>query len=366
MQTENQTDQHFWSVIPAGGAGTRLWPLSRAAKPKFLLPLLGERSLLQQTVDRVVPFSSPNRTIIVAGADHADEIAVQVPELPAENILIEPSPKGTAPAIGLAALLIHERDPEAIMASFAADHAVQNLKAFGSALRSAQLSASDGWLTTIGLTPTRPETGYGYIQRTDTIISTSTPTPVYVASRFTEKPDLDLAETFIASGRYLWNASMFFWRVDRFIEEMATHQRRLFDSLSAIANAWHSSDQNDVLQSNWTSIQSMTVDQGIMEKTASFAVVPAEMGWSDVGDWHGLGELLEKDDDGNSIRADCILEDVTNSVVYSTTDRLVAMIGIDGLVVIDTPDALLVIPRDRAQGVRSIVDQLRKNNDERN
>ncbi len=365
MQSDIQSDRNFWSVIPAGGAGTRLWPLSRAEKPKFLLPLLGERSLLQQTVDRLTPFSPLERTIIVAGPAHADEIARQVPDLPTENIVIEPSPKGTAPAIGLAAILIHERDPDAVMASFAADHAVQNLEAFGAAIRSAQLAASEGWLTTIGLTPTRPETGYGYIERTEAIASTNTPVPVYVASRFTEKPDFELAEAFISSGRFVWNASMFFWSVDRFIEELAIHQPSLFESLSAIAGAWRSADRADVLQREWSSIESMTVDQGLMEKVSGFAVVPAEMGWSDVGDWHGLGELLEKDDHENSIRAESIVEDVSNSVVYSTTDRLVALIGIDGLVVIDTPDALLLIPRDRSQEVRSIVDQLRESNDDR-
>ena len=352
-------DQTFWSVIPAGGAGTRLWPLSRADRPKFLLPLLGDRSLLQQTYDRIVPYSTPQRTMIVAGARHASEIARQLPDLPAENIIIEPYSNGTGPAIGLAALLIRRSEPNAIMGSFAADHVITDEAAFGSALQTAQKAARIGWLTTIGLTPTRPETGYGYIERTDEKVIDDATGAAYRAAGFSEKPSLECASQFLATGNYLWNASMFIWNVDRLAEELATHQPELFEALDRIVCAWPEVDRQDVLTREWVALKSVTIDQGIMEQCDRIAVVPAEMGWSDVGDWHGLGELLEQDANQNSVPRQLLQHDASGCMVWSTSNRLVALVGVENLAIVDTPDALLILNRDRAQDVRRIVDQLK-------
>ncbi len=225
----------FYSVIPAGGAGTRLWPLSRAARPKFLLPLIGGKSLLQLTADRVAPISPPDRIYTVSGKSHIAAIARQLPDLPEENMIAEPAMRGTGSAIALAALLISQHDPRAIMGSFAADHNIGNVDAFHQALSTAIASAEAGYLTTIGIEPNRPETGYGYIERSDDLAFPG----AYVARRFVEKPDLATAEQFLETGRYLWNASMFVWRVDVFLREFERAQPELFAQLETIAACWN-------------------------------------------------------------------------------------------------------------------------------
>ncbi len=352
------TESAFWSVIPAGGSGTRLWPLSRSSRPKYLLPLIGDRSLIQQTWDRLLDLSPPERILVVAGPAHAEEIERQLPDLPAENLVIEPCPRGTAPAIGLAARLIADRDPNAVMGSFAADHVVDDQTAFERAVATAVQTAAQGWITTIGIEPTRPETGYGYIERTDDVVMSVNTGTAFRAAGFTEKPDLERAKSFIASGRYSWNASMFIWSLNTFDREMQTHLPALWRSLGEVAAGWRNQGEDSRGRRAWESLEPVTIDQGLMERSSRIAVVPAEMGWSDVGDWHGLGELTETDDDGNGLKAKVLQHDSTSSVVWSTTGRLIGLVGVEDLVVIDTPDALLVMPRNRAQDGRKIVEQL--------
>lgn len=352
--------EHFWAVIPAGGSGTRLWPLSRSARPKFLLPLLGKDSLLQQTFERLTHLTVPSRILVVCGPAHAAAIARQLPDLPTENIIVEPSPNGTGPALALASALIQRRDPRAVMGSFAADHDVVSLEDFCDAVRTAVATAELGDLVTIGLTPTRAETGYGYIERTDDIrLETPTGT-AYRAARFVEKPEQERAERYVASGKFLWNASMFFWRVDALASEIRRLQPEISTGVRKIVSAWESREQERITARVWAGLPNVTIDQGIMEKASRVAVVPAEMGWSDVGDWHGLGELIEQDDLGNSVRGDLVQIDTVNSVVWSESRRMVATVGLDNVIVVDTDDALLVIDRSRSQDVRQIVDLLKE------
>lgn len=359
MNTSNGHVKHLWAVIPAGGSGTRLWPLSRAARPKFLLPLLGEESLLQQTFRRVTRLTPPDQVLIVCGPAHAASIARQLPELPEANIIIEPSPNGTGPALALASALIQRLDPRAIMASFAADHDITDLDAFDAAVRTAIRAAELGDLVTIGLTPTRPETGYGYIERTaEERVNTSTGI-AYRAERFVEKPDLDTAQGYVESGQFLWNASMFIWRVDSLAHELRRLQPEILAGVTEIARSWGQRDQDRTLSRIWNTLPNVTIDTGVMEQAQRVAVVPAEMGWSDVGDWHGLGELLEQDSGGNATRGDLIQIDTANSVVWSESQRMVATIGVENVVIVDTEDALLVVHRDRCQDVRQVVDQLK-------
>jgi mannose-1-phosphate guanylyltransferase len=353
-------ERNFWAVIPAGGSGTRLWPLSRAARPKFLLQLLGERSLLQQTRTRLADLCPPEQTFVVCGPAHAASIARQVPEIPAVNLLVEPAPRGSGPAIGLAAALIAKRDPNAIMGSFAADHDVTDEDSFRRAVRTAIKASRDGWLVTIGLTPTRPETGYGYIERTDEVVVDGDQGTAFRALRFVEKPNLETATDYVASGRFLWNASMFIWRAQTLLDEMARQQPDLHAALTTIAAAWGTPAQEQVTAKVWSTLADSTIDQGIMEHAERVAVVPADMGWSDVGDWHGLGELIEHDSVGNSVHADIIQFETRNSVIWSETQRLIALIGLENTVVVDTDDALLVVDRARAQDVRRIVEQLKQ------
>ncbi len=359
----------FWAVIPAGGSGTRLWPLSRAQRPKFLLPLLGNRSLLQQTADRLSPLADPTRTMVVCGPSHAASIARQLPSVPEGQLIVEPAPRGSLPAIALATALIARLDPEAIVGAFAADHDVADPATLLMAVQTASLAAKQGRLVTIGIEPTRPETGYGYIERTSEIIAHSdravdlpSPSVAYAAAQFHEKPDLERATAYVESGRYLWNASMFIFAAGTLMENLERYQGDLFAAVNRIADAWNTPDREPVMAEVWSSLKAMNIDEGIMEPAAGdgrVAVVPADFGWSDVGDWHGLGELIEHDGLGNSVRGDFLQLETTDSVVWSETGRIVALIGLHNVVVVDTEDALLVIDRSRAQDVRKVVDELK-------
>ncbi|MGB3307970.1 MAG: sugar phosphate nucleotidyltransferase [Thermomicrobiales bacterium] len=352
---------NFWAVIPAGGAGTRLWPLSRAARPKFLLPLLGERSLLQQTVDRLLDLTDHEHMMIICGPTHAAEIIRQLPELPTANVIMEPFPSGTLPALALAAALIERQDPEAIMGSFAADHDVADREAFTAALRTAIVTARQGSMVTVGITPTRPETGYGYIERTDEQVLVTDSGTAFRAARFVEKPNLETATEYVESGTFLWNAAMFVWNVASFQRELLRLQPEVHAGIQTILRAWDSGERERVVAGTWAKMPDVTIDNGIMEHAELVAVVPAEMGWSDVGDWNGLGELIERDALGNSVRGDLLQIDTTNSVIWSETARMVAMVGLDSIIVVDTKDALLVVDRSKSQEVRKVVDQLKKN-----
>jgi mannose-1-phosphate guanylyltransferase len=349
----------FWAVIPAGGSGTRLWPLSRSTRPKFLLPLLGQQSLLQQTFDRLLRLTDPHHIVVVCGPAHVAAIARQLPDLPSGNIIVEPAPNGTGPALALATALIARQDPDAIMGSFAADHDVTEPESFENAVRTAIAAARGGDLVTIGLNPTRPETGYGYIERTDTVLIETAIGTAYRAARFIEKPDLETAESYLEAGTFLWNAAMFTWQVGTLLRELERQQPEIFEGVQTIANAWDSRLRERVTASTWPTLPNITIDHGIMEHAEHVAVVPAEMGWSDVGDWNGLGEMIEQDALGNSVKGDLLQIDTTNSVIWSETGRMVAMVGLDNIIVVDTDDALLVIDRNKSQDVRQVVDRLK-------
>lgn len=351
--------ERFWAIVPAGGSGTRLWPLSRAARPKFLLTLTGKKSLLQQTVDRLTPLATPERTLVVCGPAHAAPVARQLPELPEANIIVEPAPRGSAPAIVLATALIARREPNAIVGSFAADHEVADQDAFTRAIRTAIAAARQGWLVTVGLEPTRPETGYGYIERTADVVAQADEGTAYRSVRFVEKPDLATATAYLEAGRSLWNASMFVWQAGTLLEEVARQQPELFAAVTRIAASWGLPDQDRVTAEVWANLAESTIDQGILERAERVAVVPANMGWSDVGDWNNLGDLIEQDDAGNRVRGDLVQEASTDCVVWSETDRLVALVGLTDVAIVDTEDALLVVNRKHAQEVRRIVEQLK-------
>ncbi len=357
---QREAPPSFWAVIPAGGSGTRLWPLSRAARPKFLLPFLEERSLIQQTAHRLAGLAPPSRTLIVCGPAHASGIARQLPHVPEANLVVEPQPRGSGPAISLAAALIARQDPDAIMGSFAADHEVGGEPAFADAVATAIEAAKSDWLVTIGLTPSRPETGYGYIERTDERVVSPVHGEAYRSARFVEKPDLARATAYVESGRFVWNASMFIWRVRTFLEELARLQPDIYDGVSRVAAAWGTPQQEQVTAEVWAMLLESTIDQGVMEHADRVAVVPAEMAWSDVGDWHGLGELIAQDDLGNSTGCDLVSAGSRGNVVWSETGRVIALVGIEDLVVVDTWDALLVADRRKAQDVRHVVGTLKK------
>jgi mannose-1-phosphate guanylyltransferase len=355
----NRGTGNFWAVIPAGGSGTRLWPLSRAARPKFLLPLLGSVSLLQQTWTRLTTLTDPQHIVVVCGPAHVAAIARQLPDLPSANLIVEPVPNGTCPALALATALIASRDPDAIMGSFAADHDVAQTEQFQRAVKTAIAAARTGELVTIGLKPTRPETGYGYIERTNDPVAETPDGTAFHASRFVEKPDLQTAQSYLEAGTFLWNAGMFVWQVKALMAELERQQPAIHQGVIHIARAWETRNREKILTETWPTLPNTTIDTGIMENAERVAVVPSDMGWSDVGDWSGLGDLIQQDGLGNSVRGDLLQIETTNSVIWSETGRMVAMIGLDNIIVVDTDDALLVIDRDQAQEVKQVVDRLK-------
>jgi mannose-1-phosphate guanylyltransferase len=283
--------------------------------------------------------------------------------LPAANVLAEPSPRDSCAAIGLAAAVIAQRDPDAVMGSFAADHLVRDRERFTETIRAAVAGAEQGWLMTVGMTPTRPETGFGYLHCGDEIDGG----PVRAVRQFKEKPARDVAVKFVDSGEYLWNASMFVWRVDAFLAELARQQPALHDGVVRIAAAWDGPDRSAVLSDVWPTLPKIAVDYAVMEDAAArgrVATVPADFGWADVGDFRNLGELLDADERGNVVVPAAaapkpVLSDTSGTVVAAEGGRLVALLGLEDVIVIDTPDALLVCARDRAQDVKALVDELK-------
>ncbi|SCL35471.1 mannose-1-phosphate guanylyltransferase [Micromonospora pallida] len=359
----------LYAVIPAGGSGTRLWPLSRAGHPKFLHPLTGStRSLLQATVDRLAPLTTAERTLVVTGAAHVAAVARQLTGLPEENILVEPSPRDSCAAIALAAAVIAERDPDAVMGSFAADHLIGQPDRWADTVREAVRGAERGLLMTVGITPTRAETGYGYLETGDPVDGG----PLRPVAEFKEKPEAPVAEAYLRSGRHLWNASMFVWRVDVFLSELARQQPALHAGITAIAAAWGTPEQDDVLGTVWPTLPKISVDYAVMEGAATagrVATVPGDFGWNDVGDFHTLGEVLPTDGRGNMVlggdaKPGVLLHDTDDLVVVAQSGRLVAVLGVRDLIVVDTPDAVLVCPRDRAQDVKKLVDELKERGEE--
>ncbi len=349
--------ENFYAVIPAGGRGTRLWPLSRTSKPKFLLPLPGPRTMIQATVDRMRPLCSTSRLFVVTSERYAGDVREQVPCIYPDNVIEEPVARGSGPAIGLATAIIHRRDPTAIVGSFAADHVVTNTDAFENAVLAAVEAARLGYLVTIGIEPSYPETGYGYIRKGPPI-GTFNEMLVHQVGSFREKPDIAAAEQMIASGECLWNSSMFIWSASMLMEAMERFIPDLAAALTRIAADWDTSRRHRTFQDVWPTISEITIDHGILERSDRVATVPGTFGWTDLGDWHGLGRVIGGGTvEPLAIDADVLTRDADRAIVMGR-GRLVALLGVDDVVVVDTEDALLVCHRARAQEVRHLVDDL--------
>jgi mannose-1-phosphate guanylyltransferase len=357
----------MYAVILAGGSGTRLWPLSRSAEPKFLHPLTGtDDSLLQATARRLAPVAAAEHTLVVTGASHAAAVARQLSALPEENILVEPSARDSCAAVALAAAVIAERAPDAIMGAFPADHLVADQARFLACVGAAVAGAQDGLLMTVGITPTRPETGYGYLQCGDAVGAG----PVRRVEEFKEKPAADVAAGYLTSGRHLWNAGMFVWRAEVFLGELARQQPELHDGVRRIAALWHAPERDEVLAEVWPTLRKISVDYAVMEGAAAagrVGTVPGDIGWTDVGDFHTLGDVLPADRAGNVVleaagadKPEVLLRDAAGLVVVPQSGRLVAALGVRDLVIVDTSDVLMICPRDRAQDVKRLVDDLRE------
>ncbi len=348
----------MYAVILAGGGGTRLWPLSRAGHPKPFLALLGERTLLQATVDRLSPMVSPRDVFIVTDGRFAELCREQLPELPPENIICEPVARNTAPAAALAAVAI-DRPMDEVMAILAADHRIADEAAFRSALAAAGSCAAAGEMVTIGIEPTHPETGYGYVMagEGESRFGDRVVRPV---DRFIEKPTLERAGELLASGRAYWNASMFIWRRDVVLAGLERHAPDILEPIRAAVAA-----EGD-LAGAYSPLRSISIDYALMEPASAFggiSVVPVSMGWSDVGSWAALLELLGGEAGGEPVRIDqaggsSMDEGSREILVHAAGGRLVATVGLRDVIVVDTPDAILVCAKDASQDVRRIVDRL--------
>lgn len=349
-----------FAVIMAGGRGERLWPLSRTETPKQFLKLLGDYTLLQQTVERILPLIPLKNTYVVVGKEHVGLVREQLPKLPKQNIIVEPMGRGTAPCVGLAATRLSRIDPKGVMIVLPADHVIADEERFRHLLDEAATVAEAGThLVTLGITPDRPATGYGYIQARPSQDAANT--AVLQVERFTEKPDRDTAQGFLDEGNYYWNSGMFIWRVDAILREIETHMPKLHAGLMEIEKQAGRHNYEQLLERIYATQEVNSIDYGVLEKSERVLVLPTgDIGWSDVGDWSALSSVLHTDDGGNVVRASHIGIDTTNSVIVSkhtsSKDRLVATLGLSDIVIVDTDDVLLVMDKKRAQEVKRILE----------
>jgi len=349
---------HHYGLILAGGRGTRFWPRSRKHSAKQVLNVVGDRSLIQATVDRLAPVIPPERLWVLTNDQLRETIIEQLPEIPRRQILAEPAQRNTAPTIGLAATILHSFDPDAVMGVFPADHVVGKPATYRAVVRSALKSAATGRLTVIGIPPRWPETGYGYVEFPRGACGAGAPARQAVTvQKFHEKPDLAKARRYLAAGRYYWNSGMFFWRAATFLDELRRHLSRTATLLAALP-PFRSRRFAEALASSFPRCENISVDYAVLEKSDKVSGIPApDFGWNDVGSWNAVYELLPRDPHGNVVIHDMFAVDSHNNFV-DARGKVVALLGVDDLIVVDTPDALLIASRSRAQSVGEIVKRL--------
>jgi len=353
----------FRVIVPAGGSGTRLWPLSRAGAPKFLLDLTGAgRTLLQATVDRLTPLTGSDGVVVVTGSRHERDVLAQV-DVSRANVLAEPSPRGSMAAIGLAAAVLVEREGDVVVGSFAADHVISG-EGFADAVRQAVVAARAGYVVTVGITATHPSTAFGYVQAGERLDVAGAP-DLRLAPGFTEKPDAATASAYLDSGGYFWNAGMFVVRAEVLLGHLERLHPALHEGLRIIAAAWDTDRRWEAVERHWYGLENIAIDHAIAEPVAAeggVAVVPGTFEWDDVGDFSTLAALLPADDAGMHVLGDAsrvVAVDTLDGLVVPGTGRTIAVLGLDDVVVVDTPDAVLVTTRERAQDVRAVVDALK-------
>lgn len=354
--------EHTYAVIMAGGGGTRLWPVSRNAKPKQLLPIIGDETLFQSTANRLKAFLPSERIFVVTAANQAVEMMAQTPEIPPQNFWIEPEPKGTASVIGLAAAKLQQIDDQALMIVLPADHYIKNTDLFKFLMHSAAEVARAGYLVTLGISPTYPSTAYGYIQQGNKIDGDFL-YPTYLVSSFKEKPDAQTANDLLRRGDYSWNSGIFIWKVGTILSEFEHQMPAMSAQLAALDLTWIN-DPDEVFAAAWSRFENETIDYGVMEKSENVVVLPAGgLGWSDVGSWQSVFEVLYPDANGNIVmNAENMPIDTNNSMIYrygQNNGKLFVTIGLDDIAIIDTDDVLLVCRIDQSQKVKEVVTKLK-------
>jgi mannose-1-phosphate guanylyltransferase len=362
--------KHFYVVIMAGGGGTRLWPLSRKGHPKQMLRLFGDKSLFQIAVDRLLPLIPVDHIYIVTVEEQAKLLMEQVPGIPSQNFILEPMPKGTASVVAIAAALLHEKDPQSVMAVLTADHYIRNVESFRSILKSAYEVACLDKLVTLGITPTYPSTGYGYIHQgePESVIDENY---VHEVLEFKEKPSKRTAQEYIESGEYVWNSGMFVWKTERILLEIDKQMPDLYRGIDKIRSRLDKPDYEDVFLDVWDGLESETIDYGVMENAENVWVIPAsDMEWFDIGGWDRFFELMDIDECGNLVMAEeSILLDTRDSLIFQEPElankRLIAILGMEEMILVETEDVVLICPRYRAEEVRSFVQMLSKDGREK-
>ncbi len=350
----------LYAVIMAGGSGTRFWPASRRTRPKQLLRIDGDNTMIRATVERIAAAIPIDRTMVVTGAPHAAGIRLQLPEIAPTMFVEEPRGLNTGPCVALAAYKLVKSDPDSVMAVLPADHLIENEEDFRSALvDAAEVAAQGACLITFGIVPDRPETGYGYIRLGPAVRKVGSRT-VYRVDYFVEKPDRHTAEQYVASGEFLWNSGMFIWRADAIIRAFEAHLPAVSRALEHAYPTLNTPDEPAAIARLYAELDPISIDYGIMEKAPNVLTIPINVGWNDVGTWDSLEGVWGKDDSGNVTRGEVFLLDGKNCVVSSPL-KLTALIGVEDLIVVDTPDALMICRKDRAQDVRKLHELLEKN-----
>jgi mannose-1-phosphate guanylyltransferase len=364
MQTSEPLDR-FYSVIPAGGIGSRLWPLSRADAPKFLHDLTGSgQTLLRDTWDRLAPLSGERRIMVVTGRAHRAAVEKQLPELTDPNVVLESEPRDSTAAIGLAAAILQLREPGVIIGSFPADHVISGAVLFNSAVAEACAAADAGYIVTIGIQPTEAAIGFGYIKSAGALAIDGAPSALSVDS-FVEKPSPEVAEAYVADGGYLWNAGMFIARADRLLDEIGASEPELLAGLLELAEAWDTPRRGAVVDKVWPRLKRIAIDYSVAEPAAAagkLIVIPGQFDWDDVGDFASIAKLHSGGRKANLAilgEGARVLADSSSGIVVSHTGRMIALIGVEDIVVVDTPDALLVTTSANAQKVKAVVDALK-------
>jgi mannose-1-phosphate guanylyltransferase len=347
-------------LIMAGGAGTRFWPKSRERHPKQLLPIIGDGTMLQNTVRRLQPLLPAENIFVISNHVQYPGIVEQLPMLPAENIIVEPRSKNTAACIGLGAAMLRQREPNGVMVVLPADHLITEEEIFRETLlNAATIAAEEEVLITIGIPPTYPATGYGYIQYSEERISVGQAT-AYRVKTFAEKPNLETARRFLESGDFLWNSGIFVWRIPVILAQLEEYLPHHYDGLLEIAQYLGKPEQNQIIDRVYQQIKSISIDYGVMEKAQNVVVLRAQFGWNDLGSWDEVHKLLPKDQDHNATYGHPHVLMESSGCLVDVPERAVAVLGVHDLIIVETEDALLICPRHRAQEVKDLVELIKR------
>jgi mannose-1-phosphate guanylyltransferase len=350
---------NLYSVIMAGGSGVRFWPQSRRRRPKQLLKIVGEKTMIRATIDRIIPVTPPDRIMVVTGAHHEDNIRKQIPELPINSVVAEPIGRNTAPCVALAAYKIAKQDPDSVMLVLPADHLITKEDEFIGVLKAAtQLASETGDLLTFGVVPDRPETGYGYIHL-GSQVSQFDGLKAHRVERFVEKPDIKTARSYLSMGNYLWNSGMFIWKVSSIIEAFQRYLPVVCRAMEKLIPVLNTKDESRALSEIYGSLPDISIDYGIMERADNVLVIPVDFGWNDVGSWTSLQDVWKTDEEGNAVKGK-ILSLNARGCVVSSPQKLTALVGVEDLIVVDTPDAILVCRKDKAQDIKQLQELLKK------